>query len=40
MTEITLSEALQILQVLSIIFGIAAFFYEYRKSIRERGYYT
>jgi hypothetical protein len=38
--EINLSDVLQIVQALSIAFGIIAFFFEYRRNVRDRGYNT
>jgi len=40
MDGITLSDLLQVLQALSIAFGIIVFYVEYRKSRRDKGYET
>jgi hypothetical protein len=40
MTAITISDVVQILQVISIVFGILIFYPEYRRSVRDRGYNT
>lgn len=37
---VNLGEAVQILQLVGILFGIAAFYMEYRKRGREQGYET
>jgi len=39
-TEITLSEIVQITQVLMFIIGLVAFYREYRKMAMDRGYNT